>query len=83
MSEKELKRRSRKELREGHPAAEQARPFIEEELRLWKGGRSHVRTRRQAVARGLRRARRAGIPVSSGAFGARPARGGRTPRAGS
>ncbi len=81
MSEKRLKALSVKQEREGKPAAVQALPFIEEEIRLWKEGSSHVRTRRQAISRGLRRARRRGVPIEYGAFGdAHPARGGASAR---
>lgn len=69
-----------KEGREGHPAAEQAEPYIRQAITEMKRGRLGVRSERQAIAIGMRRARRAGIPVEVPMVGVAPARGGASPR---
>lgn len=56
-------RKAREELREGYAPTTAAGEFVHEELHHKKRGKHGAETRRQAIAIGLSKARRAGIPI--------------------
>jgi hypothetical protein len=63
MPERKTKRRARKAKREGKAATTQAGEFVREEMHHKKRGKHPIKSRKQAVAIGLSKARRAGIDV--------------------
>lgn len=63
MPEKKTLQRARKARREGKAATTQAGAFVGEEMRHAKRGKHPVKSRKQAIAIGLSKARRAGVKV--------------------
>jgi hypothetical protein len=63
MPEKRTLARARKAKREGKAATTQAGAFVGEEMRHAKQGKHRVKSRKQAIAIGLSKARRAGVKV--------------------
>jgi hypothetical protein len=73
MPEKKTVQRARTAKRQGKAATTQAGAFVGEEMRHAKSGKHPVKNKKQAIAIGLSKARRAGVKV--------PAKKGRTSRA--
>ena len=63
MPEKKTLQRARKARREGKAATTQAGEFVREEMEHAKRGKHPVRSRKQAIAIGLSKARRSGVKV--------------------
>ena len=63
MPEKETMDRAKKDLREGKSASTAAGEFVREEIEHVREGKHGARSPQQAIAIGLSKARRAGIPV--------------------
>ena len=63
MPEKKSIKRARKAKREGKAATTQAGAFVKEEMDHMKSGKHPVKSRKQAVAIGLSKARKAGAKV--------------------
>lgn len=63
MPERKTLRRAEKDAREGKPVTTQAGEFVREELEHVREGKHGVASRQQAVAIGLSKARRAGVPL--------------------
>lgn len=63
MPEKTTIERARRDRREGKAATTQAGEFVREEMEHVKRGKHGVRSRKQAVAIGLSKARRAGVDL--------------------
>lgn len=63
MPEKKTLQRARRAKREGKAATTQAGAFVGEEMRHAKSGKHPVKSRKQAIAIGLSKARRAGVKV--------------------
>lgn len=63
MPEEATKRRAKQELKEGKAPSTAAGEFVREEIEHVKEGKHRGKSRRQAIAIGLSKARRAGIPV--------------------
>ncbi len=63
MPEKSTVKRARRARQEGKAATTQAGAFVAEEVRHAKRGKPPVKSRQQAVAIGLSKARRAGVKV--------------------
>lgn len=59
-------RKAKDDLRQGYAASTAAGEFVHEEMHHMRRGKHGAETRRQAVAIGLSKARRAGIPVKKG-----------------
>ncbi len=69
MPDKKTLERARRDRDEGKSASTQAGEFVKEEMEHVKEGRHGARSRKQAVAIGLQKARRAGVdlpPTSPG-----------------
>jgi hypothetical protein len=64
MPEKETIRRAQKDKREGKAASTQAGEFIREEMHHIREGKHGARSRKQAIAIGLSKARRAGVKLA-------------------
>jgi hypothetical protein len=64
MPERKTKQRAGKAKREGKAPTTQAGEFVREEMHHKKSGKHPVRSRKQAIAIGLSKARRSGIDVS-------------------
>jgi hypothetical protein len=75
MPEKGTLERARKKKQEGKAPTTQAGEFVREEMHHAKRGKHPVKSRKQAIAIGLSKARRAGVkvPRKKGASGARSA----------
>jgi hypothetical protein len=73
MPEKATLKRARKDLREGKAASTAAGEFVHEEIEHIRKGKHGARSTQQAIAIGLSKARRAGVPL-------KPPRKGRTSR---
>jgi hypothetical protein len=71
MPEKETIERARQDAREGKAPSTQAGEFVKEEMDHIREGKHGARSPQQAIAIGLSKARRAGVPLS-------PPRAGRT-----
>ncbi|MFO1532937.1 MAG: transcription elongation factor [Thermoplasmatota archaeon] len=56
-------RKAKEDLREGYAPTTAAGEFVHEEMHHQKEGKHGAETRRQAVAIGLSKARRAGVPI--------------------
>jgi len=56
-------RKAKEDLREGYAPSTAAGEFVREEMDHKKAGKHGAETRRQAIAIGLSKARRAGIPI--------------------
>lgn len=65
MPEKKTVQRARQAKREGKAATTQAGAFVKEEMEHMKRGKHRVRSRKQAIAIGLSKARKAGVKVPS------------------
>ena len=63
MPERKTKRRVRKAKREGKAPTTQAGEFVREEMHHKKRGKHPVKSRKQAIAIGLSKARRSGVDV--------------------
>ena len=63
MPEKETLRRAAKDKREGKSASTQAGEFVREEIHHIREGKHGARSAKQAIAIGLSKARRAGVPL--------------------
>lgn len=63
MPEKQTLRRARKDARAGKSAGTQAGEFIRDEIRDIRKGKHGARSAKQAIAIGLSKARRAGVPL--------------------
>src|SRR5688572_13013910 len=63
MPEKATIKRARNKAREGKAPSTQAGEFVREEIRHIREGKHGARSARQAVAIGLSKARRAGVPL--------------------
>ena len=63
MPEKKTVQRARKDKREGKAPTTQAGEFVREEMEHKKEGKHPVKNRKQAIAIGLSKARRAGIDI--------------------
>jgi hypothetical protein len=86
MPEKKTVQRARRARRQGKAATTAAGEFVGEEMRHSKRGKHPVKNRKQAIAIGLSKARRAGfeVPPRSGrrtAKGSSPSQSARTARA--
>lgn len=71
MPERQTIRKAKKQLRRGNSASTAAGEFIREEIHHIREGKHGARSTKQAIAIGLSKARRAGIPLKA------PTRGGR------
>jgi hypothetical protein len=69
MPEKDVKERAEKDLREGKSASTAAGEFVREEIEHVREGKHGVRSPQQAIAIGLSKARRAGVPMKPPARG--------------
>jgi hypothetical protein len=65
MPEKRTIRRAREDERAGKPATTQAGEFVREELEHVREGKHGVKNRKQAIAIGLSKARRAGVKLAA------------------
>ena len=63
MPEKETIRRARQDKREGKAPSTQAGEFVHEEIEHIREGKHGARSTKQAIAIGLSKARRAGVPL--------------------
>ena len=63
MPEKKTLERARRDRREGKAPTTQAGEFVREEMEHVEEGKHPVKSRRQAIAIGLSKARRAGVPL--------------------
>ncbi len=64
MPEKETLERVARYKREGKPASAQAGEFVREEMHHAREGKHDVKSRKQAIAIGLSKARRAGVKLA-------------------
>jgi hypothetical protein len=69
MPEKETMKRAREDLREGKSPSTAAGEFVREEIDHVREGKHGARSPQQAIAIGLSKARRAGIPLKPPAPG--------------
>jgi len=69
MPEKDVKERAEKDLRQGKSASTAAGEFVREEIEHVREGKHGARSPQQAIAIGLSKARRAGIPLKPPARG--------------
>ena len=74
MPEKATIERARKDRRAGKAASTQAGEFVREEMHHIREGKHGARSAKQAIAIGLSKARRAGVPLKPPAKGEAPAR---------
>ena len=65
MPEKETIERAKEDAREGKAPSTQAGEFVREEMEHIREGKHGARSRKQAVAIGLSKARQAGIPLKN------------------
>jgi hypothetical protein len=63
MPEKETLKRARRDKRQGKAATTQAGEFVREEMHHARRGKHPVKSRKQAIAIGLSKARRSGVKV--------------------
>jgi len=63
MPEKETVERAKKDLREGKKPTTAAGEFVREEMEHIREGKHGARSTKQAIAIGLSKARRAGVPL--------------------
>ena len=73
MPEKQTIERAKQDAREGKAPTTQAGEFVREEMEHVKRGKHRVRSRKQTIAIGLSKARRAGVRLKSPAKGKRRA----------
>jgi hypothetical protein len=84
MPEKRTIERARKDRREGKAPTTQAGEFVREEMEHAKRGKHPVKSRKQAIAIGLSKARRSGVKIPrKKASAKRSTRSGSRSRAGS
>ena len=76
MPEKQTVQRAKKDLREGKSASTAAGEFVREEIHHIREGKHGAKSTKQAIAIGLSKARRSGVPRAS-ARRASPGRRGR------
>ncbi len=69
MPEKDVKERAERDLRQGKSASTAAGEFVREEIEHVREGKHGARSPEQAIAIGLSKARRAGIPMKPPARG--------------
>src|ERR1700761_7089490 len=69
MPEKKTLERAQKDKREGKAASTQAGEFVREEIEHVREGKHGARSAKQAIAIGLSKARRAGVPLGVPARG--------------
>lgn len=69
MPEKQTVERAKKDLREGKAPTTAAGEFVREEVKHVRAGKHGARSPQQAIAIGLSRARRAGVPLEPPAEG--------------
>jgi uncharacterized protein DUF6496 len=69
MPEKETLRRAEQDRREGKSPSTQAGEFVREEIHHVREGKHGARSTKQAIAIGLSKARRAGVPLKTPAKG--------------
>jgi hypothetical protein len=74
MPEKETVERAKKDLREGKKPTTAAGEFVREEMEHIREGKHGARSTKQAIAIGLSKARRAGVPLKPPAKGQAKAR---------
>lgn len=74
MPEKETIERARRDAREGKAASTQAGEFVREEMDHIREGKHGARSTKQAIAIGLSKARRAGVPLAPPKKGSTSAR---------
>jgi hypothetical protein len=63
MPEKRTKKRAAKRKRRGNKASTQAGEYVREEMHHKRSGKHKVKSRKQAIAIGLSKARKAGVRV--------------------
>jgi hypothetical protein len=63
MPEKETLERARRDKEQGKPPTTQAGEFVREEMHHAREGKHEVKNRKQAIAIGLSKARRAGVDI--------------------
>jgi hypothetical protein len=63
MPERRTKKRAQKARRQGKAATTQAGEYVKEEMRHAKRGKHRIKSRKQAIAIGLSKARRSGVNV--------------------
>ena len=73
MPEKKTIERARKDAREGKAPSTQAGEFVREEIEHVREGKHGVRSAKQAIAIGLSKARRSGVPLPPPKAGTAPA----------
>jgi hypothetical protein len=71
MPERETLERVKRDKREGKPASTQAGEFVREEMHHAREGKHEVKSRKQAIAIGLSKARRAGIRLPKRSSGSK------------
>src|SRR5881392_1702879 len=69
MPEKQTLERARRDRRQGKSASTQAGEFVREEMHHIREGKHGARSSKQAIAIGLSKARRAGVPLRPPAKG--------------
>src|SRR5215470_9270966 len=69
MPEKQTLERARRDRRQGKSASMQAGEFVREEMHHIREGKHGARSSKQAIAIGLSKARRAGVPLRPPARG--------------
>lgn len=74
MPEKKTIQRAKKDLREGKAPTTAAGEFVREEIEHVRGGKHGARSTKQAIAIGLSKARRSGVPLKPPKKGATSAR---------
>src|SRR5205814_1208409 len=74
MPEKETVERAKKDKRQGKSPSTQAGEFVREEMEHIREGKHGARSTKQAIAIGLSKARRSGVPLKPPAKGKAPAR---------
>jgi hypothetical protein len=72
MPEKKTVERAKKDLRRGKSASTAAGEFVHEEIEHIRAGKHGARSAKQAIAIGLSKARRAGVPLGPPKKGAAP-----------
>lgn len=80
MPEKKTVEKSRRAKREGKAPSTQAGPFVEEEIEHVREGKHGARSTKQAIAIGLSKARKAGVPLANRKGVRNPKRGRKTSR---
>ncbi len=63
MPEKGTKKRAAKQKRRGNKASTQAGEYVREEMHHKKSGKHKIKSRKQAIAIGLSKARKSGVKV--------------------